>query len=327
MPCQGQSRKKMAVLKVLRGREAYDKLVSSIQKGAKLGLQECRSQFRNEKWNCTMAVKTKNKSTSKQNPAYVMSMVPHATREMAFAHGISAAGVTFALTMDCRLGAFEDCSCIHGKSEGNKGNWWGGCNENVKFGEVMARHFLEALQSGKDEHSLLNVHNNEVGRKAVRATLKRECRCHGISGSCSTRTCWRKLSSFAEVGQYLVEKYSTAKRVIFQNGNFYELTMLGTRPISKKDNNFIYSESSPDYCQRNMTVGSAGVLGRECEGSKDELVRCRQLCDSCRFDTQEFTEIKNTFCNCKFHWCCKVKCMTCKETTRKTRCVARQQAL
>lgn len=63
------------------------------------------------------------------------------------------------------MGKFEDCSCVHSTKSAGKGNWWGGCNENIKFGEVMAKHFLEAIDKGNGPKTLLILHNNEIGRK------------------------------------------------------------------------------------------------------------------------------------------------------------------
>ena len=33
-----------------------------------------------------------------------------------------------------------------------------------------------------------------------------KCRCHGVSGSCEFKTCWRSLPRFADVGDYLKVK-------------------------------------------------------------------------------------------------------------------------
>ena len=41
------------------------------------------------------------------------------------------------------------------------------------------------------------------------------CQCHGYSGSCSVRTCWRSLNIFSHAAQSLYGRYSAAKEVTF----------------------------------------------------------------------------------------------------------------
>lgn len=36
------------------------------------------------------------------------------------------------------------------------------------------------------------------------------CKCHGVSGSCSLKTCWLQLADFRHVGEFLKEKYDSA---------------------------------------------------------------------------------------------------------------------
>lgn len=43
--------------------------------------------------------------------------------------------------------------------------------------------------------------------------LERECKCHGVSGSCSLRTCWKRLTPFRRVGDALMRKYKEAQQV------------------------------------------------------------------------------------------------------------------
>jgi hypothetical protein len=43
--------------------------------------------------------------------------------------------------------------------------------------------------------------------QAIAKLMLLKCRCHGISGSCELKTCWRSLPPFAEIGKYLKEKY------------------------------------------------------------------------------------------------------------------------
>jgi len=45
--------------------------------------------------------------------------------------------------------------------------------------------------------------------------MKIQCKCHGVSGSCEVKTCWRSVPSFREVGSILKDKYNGATEVIY----------------------------------------------------------------------------------------------------------------
>lgn len=58
--------------------------------------------------------------------------------------------------------------------------------------------------------------------QAVKKTMRRMCKCHGVSGSCATQTCWRQISDFKTVGQYLKKGYKKALKVDFADGSLVE---------------------------------------------------------------------------------------------------------
>jgi wingless-type MMTV integration site family, member 7 len=41
--------------------------------------------------------------------------------------------------------------------------------------------------------------------------LKTDCKCHGVSGSCAMKTCWKSLPPFRIIGNALKKKYNKAK--------------------------------------------------------------------------------------------------------------------
>ena len=43
--------------------------------------------------------------------------------------------------------------------------------------------------------------------------MKVQCKCHGVSGSCEVKTCWRSIPAFREVGDILKDKYNGATEV------------------------------------------------------------------------------------------------------------------
>ena len=50
------------------------------------------------------------------------------------------------------------------KQENNK-KQWGGCSDDIKFGEKETRRFIDKLEKGNDARTAFNLHNNQVGRK------------------------------------------------------------------------------------------------------------------------------------------------------------------
>ncbi|XP_031552978.1 protein Wnt-8b-like [Actinia tenebrosa] len=308
---------KWSALKILQtGREAYEKLTESVREGAKLGLTECKKQFSYEKWNCSITFRNKRLADM---PIFIQSSLPLANKETAFVHSISAAGVTYRLTQDCRRGKFENCDCVQSKKKSAKE--WGGCHDNFKFGDTLAKHFLDVLEKNNKARSAMNIHNNEVGRKAVRATLMKECKCHGVCGSCSTKTCWKQLAPFEKVGNYLKEKYLKAKEVRVKKDKLVQKIKPKTfQPIAKKDRSLVFIESSPDYCRYNATAGSLGVLGRVCYSDSPNYAKCNNLCTACGYNIQKKLLVRSVKCECKFEWCCRVKCKTCMQLAAMTTC-------
>ncbi|XP_011155650.1 protein Wnt-7b isoform X3 [Solenopsis invicta] len=176
----------------------------AVGEGAALGLRECRYQFRHHRWNCSHV----------SNDQVFGHVVVVGSREAAFTYAISSAGVTYAVTAACSRGNITACGCepaIRTPKQLLPNGWeWGGCSADVTYG----MRFLDAREIEGDARSLMNLHNNKAGRKIVKALLNTECKCHGVSGSCTVRTCWRTLPSFRKIGDALMKKYYRARPVI-----------------------------------------------------------------------------------------------------------------
>ncbi|KAL8585549.1 hypothetical protein ACOMHN_049304 [Nucella lapillus] len=94
------------------------------------------------------------------------------TKETAFIYAILSAGVVHSVTQACSAGNLTDCSCDMSRyGEADVEGWkWGGCSDNVNYGLWFARNFVDAPETMRHENSrnirnLMNLHNNEVGRK------------------------------------------------------------------------------------------------------------------------------------------------------------------
>lgn len=90
------------------------------------------------------------------------------SKETAFTYAIIAAGVAHAITAACTQGNLSDCSCdkekqgFYSKDQGWK---WGGCSADVSYGLGFSKVFIDAREVKQNARTLMNLHNNEVGRK------------------------------------------------------------------------------------------------------------------------------------------------------------------
>ena len=62
----------------------------------------------------------------------------------------------------------SSCGCDQGKIEGmisEEGWQWGGCSADINYGLKFAKIFVDAREIQDSSLSLMNLHNNRVGRK------------------------------------------------------------------------------------------------------------------------------------------------------------------
>ncbi|XP_058957310.2 protein Wnt-2-like [Pocillopora verrucosa] len=299
--------------------KTYPNLTSIIKAGGYRAMGECRKLFKNEIWNCTID----NRHMIKELPSFVKPTVPYATREIAFIISISTAAVINEVAQQCQRSRIPGCSCdLKKEDNGNEDFQWGGCGDNVKFGEKEARRFINVFMNGNNARKAFHFHNSEVGRKVVRLSRKKVCKCNGLSGSCTAKICWRQMEPFEVIGKKLKLKYKSALRVWYANNKLHER---GKNKLTaeKREKKLVYLDPSPDYCVFNKTLGSPGMLGRICRSDEGTTVKkCRSLCNACKLKHHTVQVVKEDKCRCRFVWCCNVECDTCTSKYHATTCVA-----
>lgn len=148
--------------------------------------------------------------------------------------------------------------------------------------------------------------------------MRTDCKCHGLSGSCTLKTCWRRMPPFREVGNRLKERFDGAAKVIAGNdGHSFIPEGETIKPPGKMD--LVYSEDSPSFCTPNATLGSFGTQGRECNATSQGEEGCSILCCG-RGHRNELREVVHN-CKCRFVWCCEVKCQICKQNLTISTCL------
>lgn len=139
--------------------------------------------------------------------------------------------------------------------------------------------------------------------------MKTECKCVGLSGSCSVKTCWKKMPHFRYVSEQLRYRFDGASKVILSNNGDALLTEGHTiKPPTQRD--LVYTTDSPSFCRFDAHTGSLGTTGRQCNKTSKALEGCDLLC--CGRPSIRRKVVVNENCNCRFKWCCEVICQECK---------------
>ncbi|XP_049985600.1 protein Wnt-6 isoform X2 [Alexandromys fortis] len=156
--------------------QAEPEVVAELARGARLGVRECQFQFRFRRWNCSSHSKAFGR------------VLQQDIRETAFVFAITAAGASHAVTQACSMGELLQCGCQAprgrapprptgllgtpgppgpaGSPEASAAWEWGGCGDDVDFGDEKSRLFMDAQHKrGRgDIRALVQLHNNEAGR-------------------------------------------------------------------------------------------------------------------------------------------------------------------
>ncbi|KAL3072866.1 hypothetical protein niasHS_017840 [Heterodera schachtii] len=318
----------------------------SISDGLRAAIDECHAQFERERWNCSATFNVGVPSEEDSTP------------ETAYVFAISSAGASAAVARACARGEIPECGCgggeqtvinspdVEGLSAADPQQFiWAGCSDNIRFGNQFTRKFIDTAEKKRsDARSLMNLHNNRVGRRLLATNMRKKCKCHGVSGSCVTKTCWKTVPTMEEFSALLKQKYTNAKQVALALDS--ALLVLGLPPpaplpaaTSVRSGRFassaqsylphhfpppqpsrtdlVYLVRSPDYCSLYAENGQktiSGTSGRECFSQ----IECQQLCCGRGWETRH--EIRQEPCRCKFVWCCDVKCDICRREVERRFC-------
>ncbi|XP_065202937.1 protein wingless [Planococcus citri] len=304
-------------------------VLEAISRGAKLAIDECQYQFKNHQWNCSTTNYFKGKNIFGK-------IVDKGCRETAFIYAITSAAVTHTVARACAESSIVSCNCDYNYKSRRSSfstnvvvgarDWqWDGCSDNIGFGYKFAREFVDAGEKGRNSREKMNLHNNEAGRSHVVSQMRQECKCHGMSGSCTTRTCWMRLPNFRIIGDHLKDRFDGASQVQSTETNNENSKRTITRrkrnrhrahlqPLSPEYKppslmDLVYLEDSPKFCLWNPRLGILGTKGRICNETSLGMDGCDLMCCGRGHRTQEIMVRER--CGCSFQWCCEVKCNIC----------------
>ncbi|GFT01317.1 protein Wnt-11 [Nephila pilipes] len=272
----------------------------------------CQETFQRHRWNC---------SSIDLAPRFGQDII-RGTSEQAFVSSLAAAGLAIGVGRACAEGRIKTCGCGRESREPPPSDFkWGGCADNIGYGVKAAKAFSsEPFDRRKFRANVdvrLHRHNSRVGWRAVRSSWRLQCKCHGVSGSCEAKTCWKALPSLQDVSAKLKLKHRDAEEAHPVPVGRKTKLLPTTARFNKDD--LVYNVKSPDYCVYDPSSGSAGTKGRRCNSTATDSFGCEAMCCSRGYLTT-WTEYEER-CGCKFQRCCYVTCNTCKISTHLNLCL------
>ncbi|XP_052529363.1 protein Wnt-11b-like [Tympanuchus pallidicinctus] len=289
-------------------------VMHSIVQAASKTKSICQKTFSSMRWNC---------SSIQRAPSFGPDLLK-GTRESAFVHALSAAAIAHSIAQACASGSLPLCSCGSVPSELPGSDFrWGGCGDNLHYGLQLGAAFadspLKSNKLGLQALRAVNWRNNAAGRQVLSESLDTKCKCHGVSGSCSVKTCWKALPSLAEIASELKSKYLAAIRVSHRLvGRRKQLKPTETDIRVMRDTDLVYLIHSPDYCTPNVHLGSVGTQDRQCNKTSAGSDGCDLLC--CGRGYNAYVEEVVERCHCKYRWCCYVLCKRCRRPEERYVC-------
>ncbi|GMT28411.1 hypothetical protein PFISCL1PPCAC_19708 [Pristionchus fissidentatus] len=256
----------------------------SAYEGMKDAMNECSNRMRFLPWDCSQT----------EDIMHDPLLLKYGYKESALVWALSSAGAAWGVATACAQGWLSDCECAKEFEEATK-NWqWGGCSAGVQHGIATSRKMLTRTSGGPNSAlRKLEKHNLKAGRLAVKKTLISLCKCHGVSGSCQQKTCWKQPASMTTITKHLIDKYHKAK-VMVDDGKL-------------RNNDLLFIEASPDHC------AIKGDKSRVCGWRNETHAQgdCGRLCCGRGFNITH--QVNRYKCDCKFVWCCQLQCNECMQ--------------
>jgi len=137
--------------------------------------------------------------------------------------------------------------------------------------------------------------------------MHKECRCHGVSGSCELQICRLRPAKLPDISN---EIYLNA----YKNARYIQ--SMNNIPSEEKSQ-LIFARKSINYCHSNSFIDYQGIRqGRECFSTEG----CEQVC--CHNGYEILTEMKVIDnCHCFFSWnIVNIQCESCQKKIQRMIC-------
>lgn len=135
-----------------------------------------------------------------------------------------------------------------------------------------------------------------------------QCKCHGVSGTCTVKTCYSPLTDIDTIALKIKEKFSSACHVESNGHTVSSWVPKKNGVCSSFTENDLIFRGVYDFCIPNPILGSTGVVGRICEPHTNGPDSCEKVCRQCNKEIVKVMHLVREERDCRFHFCCDITC-------------------
>lgn len=206
------------------------------------------------------------------------------SREHAYINALSTAQLAISTERMCLTGHVKNCKPT-----------------------IYAQQMISLEKAKSTLEHKIRRHNVAVGIKKLRMKTEQKCRCHGQSGACTTKTCWRESPSPLAIANELKAEYDQAVQVKSNENeeNLIPVELALLTPFF--EDRLLFVRSTTDFCPT--------TKGRTCQiHDPTKESHCQKLCCDRGHIVKKYTFEKQG--SCAFQWPDKI---TCGKSTLQTK--------
>nr|AVK72312.1 Wnt-8 protein [Isodiametra pulchra] len=313
-------------------------------------MYECMHQLRHKPWNCPLgeheAIMMRPNSTHHQH-----------TLNAAFVQALNMASFVFTVHRECLAGRCDNMLLANFRDQVEKDTQSDALDRvdsypaysNLQLAFNFSQYYLGKVHdylfirpTHSPAESAMRAHNAKATSRFINKQRTQKCRCVGISGSCSKRSCYDEIPmGFRPLAADLVHRVLKVNERVELNPDTNLLVLPGSKRGEPSDHRFVYLNDDKDMCPF--------VLDRECADHRDleylfhednkhlsedqkssyahRMTRdCKEMCGDCGYNYATQILEYSEDCNCEFHFCCEVKCERCQRKAQTYTCSVSEDA-